>query len=77
MHPNGMWCRSAGLDCSALWHRFRHHCGMAWTMRLPKDEEAALDAQADSEGRSKHEITRDAIRAYLERRRGRTARGVD
>ncbi|MBF6297718.1 CopG family transcriptional regulator [Nocardia amamiensis] len=50
---------------------------MAWTMRLPKDEEAALDAQADSEGRSKHEITRDAIRAYLERRRGRTARGVD
>ena len=42
---------------------------MAWTMRLPKDEESALDAQADAEGRSKHEITRDAIRHYLMRQR--------
>ncbi|MBF6167476.1 CopG family transcriptional regulator [Streptomyces gardneri] len=42
---------------------------MAWTMRLPDDEEAALNAQADAEGRSKHEITRDAVRAYLMRHR--------
>ncbi|WP_280252884.1 CopG family transcriptional regulator [Nocardia abscessus] len=42
---------------------------MAWTMRLPEDEEAALNAQADAEGRSKHEITRDAVRAYLMRYR--------
>ncbi|MBF6076932.1 ribbon-helix-helix domain-containing protein [Nocardia beijingensis] len=42
---------------------------MAWTMRLPEDEEAALNAQADAEGRSKHEITRDAVRAYLMRHR--------
>lgn len=38
-------------------------------MRLPEDEEAALNAQADAEGRSKHEITRDAVRAYLMRHR--------
>jgi predicted transcriptional regulator len=42
---------------------------MAWTMRLPDDEEAALNAQADAEGRSKNEITRDAVRAYLMRHR--------
>ncbi|NKY30142.1 ribbon-helix-helix domain-containing protein [Nocardia gamkensis] len=42
---------------------------MAWTMRLPEDEESALNAQADAEGRSKHEITRDAVRAYLMRHR--------
>lgn len=42
---------------------------MAWTMRLPEDEEAALNAQAEAEGRSKHEITRDAVRAYLLRHR--------
>ncbi|WP_280315783.1 CopG family transcriptional regulator [Nocardia abscessus] len=42
---------------------------MAWTMRLPEDEEAALNAQAEAEGRSKHEITRDAVRAYLMRHR--------
>lgn len=42
---------------------------MAWTMRLPEDEEAALNAQADAEGRSKHEITRDAVRIYLMRHR--------
>ncbi|MEU4836706.1 CopG family transcriptional regulator [Nocardia testacea] len=42
---------------------------MAWTMRLPEDEEQALNAQADAEGRSKHEITRDAVRAYLLRHR--------
>ncbi|GAB2669245.1 ribbon-helix-helix domain-containing protein [Nocardia goodfellowii] len=42
---------------------------MAWTMRLPEDEEAALTAQADAEGRSKHEITRDAVRLYLMRHR--------
>jgi predicted transcriptional regulator len=38
-------------------------------MRLPEDEESALNAQADAEGRSKHEITRDAVRAYLMRHR--------
>ncbi|MCU1640397.1 MAG: hypothetical protein JWN03_672 [Nocardia sp.] len=38
-------------------------------MRFPADEEAALDAQAEVEGRSKHEITRDAVRAYLIRHR--------
>jgi hypothetical protein len=37
---------------------------------LPEDEEQALNAQADAEGRSKHEITRDAVRAYLLRHRG-------
>ncbi|MGQ4597177.1 ribbon-helix-helix protein, CopG family [Nocardia sp. R6R-6] len=42
---------------------------MAWTMRLSADEEAALNAQADAEGRSKHEVTRDAVRAYLMRHR--------
>ncbi|NNH71296.1 ribbon-helix-helix protein, CopG family [Nocardia uniformis] len=42
---------------------------MAWTMRFPSDEEAALEAQAESEGRSKHEITRDAVREYLMRHR--------
>lgn len=42
---------------------------MAWTMRLPPDEEAALDSQAEAEGRSKHEITRDAVQAYLLRHR--------
>ncbi|MCP2280048.1 CopG family transcriptional regulator [Nocardia amikacinitolerans] len=42
---------------------------MAWTMRFPEDEEAALNAQAEAEGRSKHEITRDAVRAYLLRHR--------
>lgn len=38
-------------------------------MRLPEDEDAALTAQADVEGRSKHEITRDALRLYLMRHR--------
>lgn len=42
---------------------------MAWTMRLPDDEEAALDVQARAEGRSKHDITRDALRLYLLRNR--------
>ncbi len=42
---------------------------MAWTMRLTADEEAALAAQADGEGRSKNEIMRDALRAYLLRNR--------
>jgi predicted transcriptional regulator len=42
---------------------------MAWTMRLSDDEEAALDQQAKAEGRSKHEITRDALRMYLLRNR--------
>ncbi|MEV0075837.1 ribbon-helix-helix protein, CopG family [Nocardia neocaledoniensis] len=42
---------------------------MAWTMRLTDEEEAALAAQADGEGRSKNEIMRDALRAYLLRNR--------
>ncbi|UGT39683.1 ribbon-helix-helix protein, CopG family [Nocardia yamanashiensis] len=42
---------------------------MAWTMRFPADEEAALEAQAEAEGRSKHELTRDAVREYLMRHR--------
>ncbi|MFI1913551.1 CopG family transcriptional regulator [Nocardia sp. NPDC020380] len=42
---------------------------MAWTLRLSEDEEAALSAQAVVEGRSKQEITRDAIRTYLTRQR--------
>ncbi|MBF6356109.1 ribbon-helix-helix protein, CopG family [Nocardia higoensis] len=42
---------------------------MAWTMRLSEEEEAALTAQADLEGRSKQEITRDAVRDYLMRHR--------
>ncbi|MGV9823025.1 ribbon-helix-helix protein, CopG family [Nocardia xishanensis] len=42
---------------------------MAWTMRLPEAEEAALDAQAVVEGRSKSDITRAALRAYLLRHR--------
>ncbi|WP_083889694.1 ribbon-helix-helix protein, CopG family [Nocardia pneumoniae] len=46
-----------------------HHSAVPWTMRLPKTEEAALEAQARAEGRSKREITRDAVRAYLERSR--------
>lgn len=40
---------------------------MAWTLRLSEDEEVALGAQAVLEGRSKQEITRDAIRNYLMR----------
>ncbi|GAP27575.1 ribbon-helix-helix domain-containing protein [Nocardia seriolae] len=40
---------------------------MAWTLRLSEDEEAALSAQAVMEGRSKHEIARDAIRNYINR----------
>ncbi|WP_157556581.1 hypothetical protein [Nocardia acidivorans] len=42
---------------------------MAWTLRLSEHEEAALHAQALLEGRSKQEITRDALRTYLERQR--------
>lgn len=42
---------------------------VAWTLRLSEDEEAALSAQAVAEGRSKQEITRDAIRTYLTRQR--------
>ncbi|MCU1646851.1 MAG: hypothetical protein JWN03_7126 [Nocardia sp.] len=42
---------------------------MAWTLRLSEHEEAALCAQAVLEGRSKQEITRDALRTYLERHR--------
>ncbi|SFM56606.1 ribbon-helix-helix protein, CopG family [Nocardia asteroides NBRC 15531] len=42
---------------------------MAWTMRLTDEEEAALAAQAEDEGRSKNEIMRDALRAYLLRNR--------
>ncbi|MEC3915343.1 CopG family transcriptional regulator [Nocardia sp. CDC160] len=42
---------------------------VAWTLRLSEDEEAALSAQAAMEGRSKHEITRDAIRNYITRQR--------
>lgn len=38
-------------------------------MRLPDDEETALNDQAASEGRSKQEITRDAVRVYLLRNR--------
>ncbi len=38
-------------------------------MRLSEEEEAALSAQADAEGRSKQEITRDAVRGYLMRNR--------
>ncbi|MFI6867471.1 ribbon-helix-helix protein, CopG family [Nocardia sp. NPDC050406] len=40
---------------------------MAWTLRLSEDDEAALRAQATVEGRSKQEITREAIRNYLMR----------
>ncbi|MFI5502148.1 ribbon-helix-helix protein, CopG family [Nocardia asteroides] len=42
---------------------------MAWTMRLTGEDEAALTAQASNEGRSKNEIMRDALRAYLLRNR--------
>ncbi|MEV6361799.1 ribbon-helix-helix protein, CopG family [Nocardia asteroides] len=42
---------------------------MAWTMRLTGEDEAALAAQASNEGRSKNEIMRDALRAYLLRNR--------
>jgi predicted transcriptional regulator len=44
-------------------------CHMAWTMRLSGEDEAALDRQAQAEGRSKHDITRDAVRLYLLRNR--------
>lgn len=47
------------------WYYFR----VAWTLRLSEHEEAALCAQAVLEGRSKQEITRDALRTYLERHR--------
>ncbi|WP_409370672.1 CopG family ribbon-helix-helix protein [Mycolicibacter longobardus] len=67
---NGWWPGyttelSPGID----WYHLRYHPSMAWTMRLPPDEEAALDSQAEAEGRSKHEITRDAVQAYLLRHR--------
>ncbi len=42
---------------------------MAWTMRLTGEDEAALATQASDEGRSKNEIMRDALRAYLLRNR--------
>ncbi|MBC9719164.1 CopG family transcriptional regulator [Streptomyces sp. TRM66268-LWL] len=42
---------------------------MAWTMRLPEAEETALAQQAATEGRSKQDITRDAVRLYLMRHR--------
>ncbi|WP_415951724.1 CopG family transcriptional regulator [Streptomyces sp. KLOTTS4A1] len=42
---------------------------MAWTMRLPEDEEKALTEQAAREGRSKHELVRDATREYVMRHR--------
>ncbi|OEU95775.1 ribbon-helix-helix protein, CopG family [Streptomyces oceani] len=42
---------------------------MAWTMRLSEDEEGQLTRQAMTEGRSKQEITRDALRMYLDRNR--------
>lgn len=38
-------------------------------MRLTGEDEAALAAQASNEGRSKNEIMRDALRAYLLRNR--------
>lgn len=42
---------------------------MAWTIRLSDEEEAQLTARAKAEGRSKQEITRDALHLYLTRNR--------
>ncbi|RDI64000.1 ribbon-helix-helix CopG family protein [Nocardia pseudobrasiliensis] len=52
-----------------MWYLRWYHMVMAWTVRLSDDEEAALDKQAKVEGRSKHDITRDALRLYLLRNR--------
>lgn len=46
---------------------------VAWTVRLSGEDESALAAQAEAEGRSKSEITRDALREYLMRRRSWSA----
>ncbi|APB00849.1 ribbon-helix-helix protein, CopG family [Nocardia seriolae] len=51
------------LPVTSRWYDFP----VAWTLRLSEDEEAALSAQAVMEGRSKHEIARDAIRNYINR----------
>lgn len=43
--------------------------GMAMTLRLSDDDNDALRAQADIEGRSMQTVARDAIREYVGRRR--------
>lgn len=40
---------------------------MAMTLRLDEDETEALRAQADREGKSMHEVAREAIRAHIQR----------
>jgi predicted transcriptional regulator len=40
----------------------------AISLRLPDDVEAKLSAEAAAEGKSRSEVARDAIVAYLERR---------
>ncbi len=42
---------------------------MAWTMRLPEEEEDQLTAIAEAQGRSKQEIAREAVRQYILRNR--------
>lgn len=46
---------------------------MAMTLRLPDDEQAALQKKADEEGRSMHDVARTAIRLYTSDRPQRFA----
>lgn len=46
---------------------------MATTLRLNDDEQAQLQAMADSEGLSQHEVVRRAIRERYERSRHQDA----
>lgn len=43
------------------------------TLRLPDDEQQALQRKADAEGRSMHEVARAAIRLYVSDRPQRFA----
>jgi predicted transcriptional regulator len=52
---------------------------MAMTLRLDDDDLAALRDQADREGRSMHDVIRQAVADYLDRagRRSRIDRIID
>jgi hypothetical protein len=49
-----------------VWYRWWYHGGVAMTLRLTEHETDALRRRADLEGRSMQEVTRQAIREYIE-----------
>jgi hypothetical protein len=50
----------------AVWYRWWYHGRVAMTLRLTEHETDALRRRADLEGRSMQEVTRQAIREYIE-----------